>query len=363
MTSRSCRFLRIPTTHEPLRTGPILKISLFLLIHSSPPLQNLHNPLIPPLTQLRKVLPLHNLLRLSHPPLSRLLIHHRLAIAMLRSPLQHRPQNMAGEVLGAAGGTPAQMKQRARPHHAPAQARPVLHGGLDISDGGHARLQQVHDLLEQRGLQPVGDVPGHLLLDVDGLLAQAGVEGQGGVDGGGRRGGPADDFHQRDQMGRVEGVADGEPRGVPPEGLRHGRAREARRGGEDEHAAGTGGVDRRQQGLLDDDILGPVLLHHVGIAQRRREVRRELHRRRRACGRGRPERREDLLGVLHQPPQEHLRLGVGIVCYRSEAVVREQGRPRGPDGAAAYDGDGLDGMWCGGCHGYRGKRSCLIIYT
>ena len=63
-----------------------------------------------------------------------------------------------------------------RPEHRPAQARAVGDRGVDVGDGRDAALDQRVGLLPQRGLQPVGDVPGQLLAQPDRPLADRGVE-------------------------------------------------------------------------------------------------------------------------------------------------------------------------------------------
>ena len=64
-----------------------------------------------------------------------------------------------------------QMKDQMRPHQRPAQAGAIGDRRVGIGDRHHAFRHQVNDLAPQRGLQAVGDMARHFLLDVDRLLA------------------------------------------------------------------------------------------------------------------------------------------------------------------------------------------------
>ena len=65
-----------------------------------------------------------------------------------------------------------EMKGQMRPHQRPAQAGAVGDRGIDVGDRDHAFGDEMNRLAPQRGLQPVGDVARHFLLDVDRLLAE-----------------------------------------------------------------------------------------------------------------------------------------------------------------------------------------------
>ena len=72
-------------------------------------------------------------------------------------------------------------------------------------------------LAPQRRLQPVGDVPPDLAADMDRALAERGIESHRALDRGGCGERAADDLDERDQMRRVERVADHAPAGMAAE--------------------------------------------------------------------------------------------------------------------------------------------------
>ena len=76
-------------------------------------------------------------------------------------------------------------------------------------------------------LQAVGDMAVDLLLQTDGKFSQTGVERMGGGQGGFRRKQAAGQLHQRDQMDRIERMAEHQPFGMPARGL-HVRYRNCR---------------------------------------------------------------------------------------------------------------------------------------
>ena len=112
-----------------------------------------------------------------------------------------------------------------RPEHRPPQPRPVGDRGVDVGHGGHAPLDQRVGLLPQRGLQPVGDVPRHLLAQPDRLLPDRGVERQRPLDDVLAGLLPGHDLDQRDEVRRVERVPDQHALRVP--GGSRGRSRSA----------------------------------------------------------------------------------------------------------------------------------------
>ena len=92
-------------------------------------------------------------------------------------------------------------------HDAPAQTGSPGQRLVDVGDADDAFGDKIIDFPRQRGLQPVGDMPGHFLVKPDGLLAQSRVEFDGALD---RRFGrlrAADDLDQRDQVRRIERMA------------------------------------------------------------------------------------------------------------------------------------------------------------
>ena len=113
----------------------------------------------------------------------------------------------------------AEVEGHVRPHCRPAQPGAGADRGIDILHAGQAGDDRADRLPPQRRLQPVRQMPSGLLADMNRAFADVAVEVQAPGHGL-RRGVTArDHFHQRDQMRRVERVADGEARGGPEAGL------------------------------------------------------------------------------------------------------------------------------------------------
>ncbi len=88
-------------------------------------------------------------------------------------------------------------------------------GRVDVGNARDPLIDQVERLAPQRGLQAIGDVALDLPLDMDRLLADGGVEGERLLDGLRRGVFSAYHFDQRDQVRRVEGMAQDDAAGVP----------------------------------------------------------------------------------------------------------------------------------------------------
>ena len=128
------------------------------------------------------------------------------------------------------------------------------------------------DLAEQRSLKPVGDMAGHLLMEPDRPLAEPAVEFRDTVDGLLGRLRAADDLDQRDQVRRIEGMPDHTPLGVARAcrlDLADGQARRTRR---DDGIRREDLVEMHVEISLKFDPFRPVLLHQVGVRNRRIEV-------------------------------------------------------------------------------------------
>ena len=80
--------------------------------------------------------------------------------------------------------------------------------GIDVGDAGDTAGEEMDGLAPQRGLQAVGDMPRDLAADVDRPLADARIKGDRPIDRGRRRLCAADHLDQRDQVRRVERMAD-----------------------------------------------------------------------------------------------------------------------------------------------------------
>ena len=80
-----------------------------------------------------------------------------------------------------------QIEQHMRAHRAPPQARACPDGTVYILNAGNAFLDKMQCLSPQRSLQPVGDMPWHLLVDADGGLPDSSIEPFGSQNGFRRR--------------------------------------------------------------------------------------------------------------------------------------------------------------------------------
>src|SRR5690554_345319 len=101
----------------------------------------------------------------------------------------------------------AKMVRQKRSLNGPAHAWPRGNCPVDILYAGDTFLQQIERLAPQRGREPVGDMPDHLLAHHHRLLANGPIEGSQ----------PLDDLrvrtielHQRHQVRRVERMRDGD---------------------------------------------------------------------------------------------------------------------------------------------------------
>ena len=140
-------------------------------------------------------------------------------------PLLHRrelPHETANAVLAAG-----EMVGQERPHQRPAQARTFGHGGVDLLGGSDALFEQMDRLPENRRLEPVGDVAEDLLAQTDRPLAEAGIEGLGDVERPVFRRRAPDDLDQRNEMRRIERVAENDP-SRPRTGALHHRHHDRR---------------------------------------------------------------------------------------------------------------------------------------
>src|SRR5579859_2289989 len=104
--------------------------------------------------------------------------------------------------------TAAQVIEKHAAHEAPAQARSPAQCGVRIGGADHAFGNKIVNLPTQGGLQTIGDMPRHLLSHANCPPSDAVVECGDALNGllGGL--GATHDFDQRDEMGRIEGMAD-----------------------------------------------------------------------------------------------------------------------------------------------------------
>ena len=93
-------------------------------------------------------------------------------------------------------------------HNAPTQARAPAQGGVDVGGADDAIGNKVINLARQRGLEAVGDVARHFLVEAHRPLPDRRIKFRRASDRLFRGLCPAHDLHQRDQMGRVEWMGD-----------------------------------------------------------------------------------------------------------------------------------------------------------
>ena len=182
-------------------------------------------------------------------------------------PGRHRAGELLEEVLDAAR-TAAEVVEHHVAHDAPAQARPPGQSRVDVGGAHDALGNEVIDLARQRGLQAVGDMPRHFLVEAHRPLPDRRVKFRCAPDRRFRGLCPADDLDQRDQVRRIERMADDAALGMG-RGARldfaHGEPRRARR---DDHVGRQQLVELPIELLLEIDPLGPVLLDEVGAGER-----------------------------------------------------------------------------------------------
>lgn len=155
------------------------------------------------------------------------------------APLGLRGETEVLQEGGQAAGAAAKVETAERAGDRPPQTEGGRDDLIQLLLGHHALDHEVDRLAEERGLQPVGDESRHLPAQHAWLLAERRVEADG-VPYGLRIGLLAPDhLHQRDEVRRVEGMADDQRMQVtavvaraddteqPPE--RHAGAAEARR--------------------------------------------------------------------------------------------------------------------------------------
>src|SRR5882762_11408887 len=107
-----------------------------------------------------------------------------------------------------AAGSAGKMKIEKRTEQSPTQAGPVGDGDIDLAYRRDTLADEVKGFAPQRGLQAVGDVSLDFPADVDRLLAKRSVEGQRLLNRCRRGRLSAHDFHQGNQMRRVDWMAD-----------------------------------------------------------------------------------------------------------------------------------------------------------
>src|SRR5215469_18811118 len=102
----------------------------------------------------------------------------------------------------------AEKKIKTRPHHSPAQPRSPAHGHIRISYVKNSLLDEVYNLAIESGLNPVRHMANDFFFDMDWFFADRCVEVNRPLDCLWRRLLAGHNFNQRDDVGRIEGMAD-----------------------------------------------------------------------------------------------------------------------------------------------------------
>src|SRR6185436_15721727 len=96
-------------------------------------------------------------------------------------PRRHRTSELLQEVLHATLAATEMVEQHLT-HDAPSESRSPAKRRVDISDADDTLVHQMVNLSAQSGLQTIGDMPGHFLVQADGPLAQSRIECGGASD-------------------------------------------------------------------------------------------------------------------------------------------------------------------------------------
>ena len=250
-----------------------------------------------------------------------------------------------------AGLTAGEVHGEERPHEGPAQARPVGDGRVDVGGAGRTREQQVEGLAQQR--TPAAGWrcgPAPRALDPDRPLAVGVVEGERPFHRFGLGAAAAHHLDQRNEMRRVEGMADDEARAVP-HALLQGADEEARRARREHRVRAERRVDPAVERALERLVLRRVLLHEDG----RLPPAFAGSSTTRTCAGSAPGASPSR-SIVGQAASMKARSRASASAAGSQAVTAEAAReevrrPACADGPGAEQCDGVDCRRCGPCHG------------
>ena len=171
----------------------------------------------------------------------------------------------------------------------------------------------------------------------------------------------AGDLDQRQQVRRVEGVADDRAarRWATRLNIGHGQARGA---GGDHHIGGHLRAEPLVERLLDAEVLGCALLDELRVPHCRRQVGGHSQPFARGA-RGQTQRVKTDPGRVDEGPELHLLARVVEIGGHIIAAGEEMRGPAGADGAAAEAGDVPDGSGRGPDHRQRPLNSGLRFST
>ena len=154
------------------------------------------------------------------------------------------------------------------------QRRPgaMRDGDFDVGNGSSSDVDEVEHLSPKGRLETICNVPLEFSAQADRLLADRSIEGHRPIDH--RIGGflAADDLQERNQMGRIERLAEHDPLGKARIRLHwgHWQARRTRRR---DNIGWQYWIEPVKQVFFDIRSLRPVLLHEIATDGRFFEVR------------------------------------------------------------------------------------------
>ena len=177
-------------------------------------------------------------------------------------------------------------------------------------------------------------MPRHFLVYADGGLADLGIKPLGSRDGVRRRPVVTDDFNQRDQVRRIEGMAQHHAAGMAAGGL-HLAHQQTRGTGSQDHMRRQRGIHAPEQVDLEVFALRAVFLHEVRTLERLFQRGRETQALRGGTGR-QPQQLQAGPVKRHGGTQLHFRIRHRVGGRDLQPPRQEIGRPTGPDHAGAH---------------------------
>jgi len=219
-------------------------------------------------------------------------------------------------------GPATEMVEHHVAHDTPTQALAPAEGRVNIASAHDALGNEVIDLARQRGLQPVGDMARHFLIEAHRPLSDRRVKFRcapdclfGGL-------GSADDFDQRDQVRRIEWMGNDTTLGMCRGALLDFAHGEPRRTRCDDYVGSEQLVELSIEFLLEINPLGPVFLDEVGVRQRFGEVAGELQPRLRRAGRE-AQAGKCRPGACHESPKPGFRVGRRVSRHDIQSLGEE----------------------------------------
>ena len=184
---------------------------------------------------------------------------------------------MFQHVSDAAGGA-GKVKIQERTEQGPTQAWAVGDGGIDRANRRDPLADEVKGFAQQRGLQAVCHASLDFSADMDGFLAKGCVEGQRLLNRYRRGRMSAYDLYQRNQVRRVEWMADQHTFGMACRSILDFADQDAGGACGYQRVRRRRGIDSRNEIAFDIDPLGTILLNEGGPCDCACEIAFEFQR-------------------------------------------------------------------------------------